>query len=88
LNPTFVEAHNILAWILATHPDPNRAPAGGGDRARRNRLRPHVSPTPVLLNVLGAAYASAGRYADAGGHGGKSASDRRPLGRRAAGEND
>jgi len=65
LNPTFVEAHNSLAWILATHPDPTvRRPEEAIAHAETAcALTYHRHP--VLLNVLGAAYASAGRYADA-----------------------
>lgn len=64
-NPGFVEAHNSLAWILATHPDPAvrqadeailHAEAACGLTHRRN---------PILLDTLAAAYASAGRFPEA-----------------------
>jgi tetratricopeptide (TPR) repeat protein len=66
LGPDSVETLNNLAWLLATHD-----PAEGGDPARAVRLAQHLGElsgkdNPHCLDTLAAAYAAAGRFAEAG----------------------
>ncbi|MBX7164774.1 MAG: tetratricopeptide repeat protein [Pirellulales bacterium] len=65
LQPDHANAANNLAWMLATHRDAtlrNGAQAVAiAERAARNP----VNATPALLDTLAAAYAEAGRFADA-----------------------
>jgi tetratricopeptide (TPR) repeat protein len=65
IKPDLVEAQNGLAWLLATLP-----PAEGGDPLRAVTLAQRVcelthNRAPMCLDVLGAAYAAAGRLNDA-----------------------
>jgi tetratricopeptide (TPR) repeat protein len=65
LVPDSVEAHNNLAWLLAT-----REPAEGGDPDRAVRLAQRAralsgGENAQCLDTLAAAYAAAGRLADA-----------------------
>jgi len=62
LRPAAPQALNRLAWILATHPDPNlRAPAEALDLARRaNDLTQNDSP--LVLATLAAAQAATGDF--------------------------
>lgn len=53
-----------VAWTLATHPDPNvRRPALAVDLA--DQIRGVTGPHPVTSDVLAAALAASGRFADA-----------------------
>jgi tetratricopeptide (TPR) repeat protein len=63
--PGLATAANNLAWLLATHPDPAlRSPAEAVALAER-ALEASPRPDPALLDTLAAAYASAGRFAEA-----------------------
>lgn len=65
LNPAFIEAHNSLAWLLATHPDPAvRRPDEAIYHAETACAITHQRH-PILLDTLAAAYANAGRFSDA-----------------------
>ncbi len=65
LDSAFFEAHNSLAWLLATHPEPEiRRPAEAIHHAETACALTHRRH-PILLDTLGAAYASAGRFPDA-----------------------
>ncbi len=54
-----------LAWLLATHPDSERR--NGAEAVEYAELALVVGPheTPTLVDVLAAAYAEAGRFAEA-----------------------
>src|SRR6266404_2265023 len=65
IKPDYLEAQNGLAWLLATLP-----PAEGGNPLRAVKLAERVceltgNAAPMCLDVLAAAYASAGRFNDA-----------------------
>ncbi len=65
LQPDWVEPMRRLAWLHATHPspavqDPSRAVQLAEQVVRRSDGR-----DPVMLDTLAAAYASAGRFAEA-----------------------
>jgi tetratricopeptide (TPR) repeat protein len=65
LLPDAIEALNDLAWLLATH-----EPAQGGDAARAVQLAQRArelngQENPQCLDTLAAAYAAAGRFAEA-----------------------
>jgi tetratricopeptide (TPR) repeat protein len=63
LAPRFLEVTNNLAWLLATTPDPRqRDPAGAVELAER---AVRLAPDAAVVDTLAAAYASAGRFADA-----------------------
>jgi len=62
LRPGWPHAANNLAWLLATHPDPEvRAPLEAVRIAEALR-READSPDSVELDTLAAAYAAAGRF--------------------------
>lgn len=65
LLPNFPEALNNLAWILAAHPDP--AVRNGGEAIdlaeRACKLTDYKQP--LMVGTLAAAYAEAGRFAEA-----------------------
>ena len=65
LSPDSLEALNALAWILATSPDP-----GVRNPAEALRLAEHANhltggDDPMVLRILAAGYASAGRFSEA-----------------------
>ena len=65
IKPDYIEAHYNLAWVLATAP---QASLRNGDQAvelaqQANQLAGGRSP--VILRILAAAYAEAGRFGDA-----------------------
>jgi superkiller protein 3 len=63
--PDDLDALNNIAWIRATHADPGHR---DGAEAVRNAERARAAspqPVAVLYSTLGAAYAEAGRFADA-----------------------
>ncbi|MBW1684428.1 MAG: hypothetical protein JRS35_05125 [Deltaproteobacteria bacterium] len=64
LKPRFLVVTNNLAWLLATTPDPGqRDPAGAIELAERAlRL---TRDDAAVIDTLAAAYASAGRFAEA-----------------------
>jgi protein O-mannosyl-transferase len=65
LQPDSVEALNNLAWILAANPDQEMrdGPEAVSIAERACELTQHREP--VLLGTLAAAYAEAGRFAEA-----------------------
>jgi tetratricopeptide (TPR) repeat protein len=65
LQPDSVQTLHTLAWTLATHPD---ATVRNGERAlalAETACRQTGYQSPVLLDTLAAAYAEAGRFAEA-----------------------
>ncbi|MHC5060243.1 MAG: tetratricopeptide repeat protein [Planctomycetota bacterium] len=65
LQPKLVEAANSLAWILATHSDPNlRSPAEAVSLALQ-ACEIADYQDPGFVDTLAAAYAAAGRFSDA-----------------------
>jgi Tfp pilus assembly protein PilF len=63
LAPALAEAHNSLAWLLATAPEPFRNPAEAIEHARR---AVELAPGNQLsLNTLGVALYRAGKFAEA-----------------------
>lgn len=65
LNPAFIEAHNSLAWILATHPDPAVRNAEEAIRNAEAACALTHQRHPILLDTLAAAYANADRFPEA-----------------------
>jgi tetratricopeptide (TPR) repeat protein len=64
--PDWVTPVNNLAWLLATHPDPDvREPRAAIDLVEGLR-RPGERLDPDQLDTLAAAYAAAGRFEEAG----------------------
>jgi tetratricopeptide (TPR) repeat protein len=65
IRPTYREAVNNLAWLLATARDPGlREPAEAVALAER-AVALTAAPDPATLDTLAAAYAAAGRFEDA-----------------------
>jgi tetratricopeptide (TPR) repeat protein len=65
IRPTYREALNNLAWLLATARDPAlRDPADAVAFAER-AVALTAAPDPATLDTLAAAYAAAGRFEDA-----------------------
>jgi tetratricopeptide (TPR) repeat protein len=65
IDPSNLDAANLLAWILATHSDPAvRSPAEAIALAE-HVCRQSNHQQPGYIDTLAAAYAAAGRYADA-----------------------
>jgi hypothetical protein len=58
-------ARNNLAWALATSPDPNMRNPAEAIRIAQQLSGETNYNNPAVLDTLGAAYASAGRFADA-----------------------
>jgi tetratricopeptide (TPR) repeat protein len=65
IQPDYEKALNNLAWLLATTPD---APLRNGTKAvalAEHAVQLSAGRNPLFLHTLAAAYAEAGRYADA-----------------------
>jgi tetratricopeptide (TPR) repeat protein len=58
-------ARNNVAWILATSPDPNMRNSSEAIRIAEELSSETNYSNPAVLDTLGAAYASAGRFAEA-----------------------
>jgi tetratricopeptide (TPR) repeat protein len=65
IEPNSIGAKNNLAWILATSPDPNIRNSSDAIRLAQEACNAVNSNDPTVLDTLGAAYASGGRFADA-----------------------
>ncbi len=65
LQPDRVEALNNLAWILATHPGDGLRNGAEAVRLAERACELSQHREPVLLGTLAAAYAEAGRFAEA-----------------------
>ncbi|MEK6643695.1 MAG: tetratricopeptide repeat protein [Planctomycetota bacterium] len=65
LNPNLVEAQGELAWILATNPDETLRNAEEAVRLGEAACQATEQKNFVMLDTLGTAYASAGRFSDA-----------------------
>jgi tetratricopeptide (TPR) repeat protein len=63
--PDFLEPLNNLAWLLATSPDPAVRNGPEAVRAASHACRLTQWKSPVPLGTLAAAYAEAGRFAEA-----------------------
>jgi len=65
LSPNFADALNRLAWILATHPDPQIRKAGEAVALAERGCEVTGYKKPITLQTLAAAYAEAGRFDEA-----------------------
>ena len=65
LNPDFATALNDLAWILATHPNAQLRNGPEAVRLAERACELTHCKEPAFLGTLDAAYAEAGRFADA-----------------------
>ncbi len=65
IEPNNIDAKNNLAWILATSPDPNIRNPSDAIRLAQEVCNTVNFKEPTVLDTLGAAYASDGRFADA-----------------------
>lgn len=65
LRDDLLTVSNNLAWVLATHPDARHRDPDAAIAAGENAARFTGSEDPAVLDTLAAAYASAGRFADA-----------------------
>jgi tetratricopeptide (TPR) repeat protein len=63
--PDFISGLNNLAWVLATDPDPAIRDGTEAVRLARRACALTVYRRPHFLGTLGAAYAEAGRFAEA-----------------------
>jgi protein O-mannosyl-transferase len=63
--PDLPEVLNTVAWIRATHPDAAFRDGAQAVRLAERACRISTRQTAELLDTLGAAYAEAGRYAEA-----------------------
>lgn len=64
-DPDSIEALNNLAWILATDPDPQLRNGPRAVRLAERAVALSHSTLPLMIGTLAAAYAEAGRFADA-----------------------
>jgi tetratricopeptide (TPR) repeat protein len=62
LRPGWNQPANNLAWLLATHPDPNLRDPEDAIRIAEPLCRDAGAPDPAVLDTLAAAYAAAGRF--------------------------
>jgi hypothetical protein len=65
LEPDHLFALNDLAWMLATDPDPQMRNGARAVELAERAVRVTDSRSPQLIGTLAAAYAEAGRFADA-----------------------
>lgn len=65
LQPGDVEARLATAWLLATHPDSAARRPDEALRLAEHAARVLDTPHPLVLDVLAAAHAAAGRFAQA-----------------------
>ena len=65
LSPGLTAATNNLAWMLATHPDPELRDGLEAVRLAERACQPGGDRHPTLLDTLAAAYAEAGRLDEA-----------------------
>ena len=65
LRPDLLTVSNNLAWVLATTPETHLRDPAGAIAAGENAARLTEHTDPAVLDTLAAAYASAGRFADA-----------------------
>jgi tetratricopeptide (TPR) repeat protein len=65
VKPDYVEAHNNLAWLLATGPDASLRSASEAIAHARRAEQLCGGRQPVVLDTLAAAYAEAGRFPEA-----------------------
>jgi tetratricopeptide (TPR) repeat protein len=62
LRPGWKQPANNLAWLLATHPDPELRDPQDAIRIAEPLRRDAGEPDPAVLDTLAAAYAAAGRF--------------------------
>jgi tetratricopeptide (TPR) repeat protein len=65
LNPRDLEAQNNAAWLLATHPDDHIRDGQKALELARSAVELAQGKVPTVLGTLAAAYAEAGRFAEA-----------------------
>jgi Flp pilus assembly protein TadD len=65
LRSDLLTVSNNLAWVLATTPETHLRDPAGAIAAGENAARLTEHTDPAVLDTLAAAYASAGRFADA-----------------------
>ncbi len=64
-DPKFAKAYNNLAWIFATHPDPQIRDGAQAVRLAERACQLTNYKAPSLLDTLAAAYAEAGQFENA-----------------------
>jgi Tfp pilus assembly protein PilF len=62
LRPGWTHPANNLAWLLATHPDPDIRDPGSAVEIAEGVRRRADEPSPITLDTLAAAYAAGGRF--------------------------
>ena len=62
LNPAYAHGYNNLAWILATHPEPQLRDGAEAVRLAERACELTHYESPATLDTLGAAYAEAGQF--------------------------
>ncbi len=65
LKPDWLAPQNAIAWILATHPDPDRRDPAAAVRMAEQLAARTGQQNSGVLDTLAAAYAAAGRFTDA-----------------------
>ncbi len=65
IHPGLSHAANRLAWILATHPDPELRAGSEAVELAEQFCRPPNDANPMFLDTLAAAYAETGRFPQA-----------------------
>jgi tetratricopeptide (TPR) repeat protein len=65
LRPGWIGPANNLAWLLATHPDPQLRDGAEAVAVVESLVRDQEARNPALLDTLAAAYAAAGRFEQA-----------------------
>jgi tetratricopeptide (TPR) repeat protein len=65
IKPNHADARNNLAWMLATSPDPNVLNPSDAIHLAQEACSATDFKNPAVLDTLAAAYAAAGRFADA-----------------------
>ena len=69
IHPGLSHAANRLAWILATHPDPELRAGSEAVALAERFCRPPNDANPMFLDTLAAAYAEVGRLRSGAGDG-------------------
>jgi len=65
IKPNYAEAHNNLAWVLATCPKPSLRNGAAAVALAEGAAKLSGRQEPEILDTLAAAYAEAGRFSEA-----------------------